>query len=108
MKLAAAIGVLLVALHGAGFYWLAQRSRGEELTVDVSQVHLEGGPGLVRKHWTKSYRGGFVRDVGVTQLVGPFQDPARPACTGRIVIGQTFLSDQLAPIMMKTIDEQLQ
>jgi hypothetical protein len=108
VKLAAGIGVAIVALHGAGFVYLAEHSRGNELAVDVSQVHLDGGPGLVRKHWTKSYRGGFTRDVGVTQLLGPFQDPARPACTGRIVIGQTFLNDQLAPIMMKTIDEQLQ
>ncbi|HUS31832.1 MAG TPA: hypothetical protein VMZ53_25200 [Kofleriaceae bacterium] len=107
MKLAAIIGVAIVALHGAGFVYVANHSRGDELAVDISELKLDGGPGLVRKHWTKTYRGGFTRDVGVTQLVGPFQDPAKPACTGRVVIGQSFLTDQLAPIMKAMIDEQL-
>lgn len=105
----ALIGIVIVVLHGLGFVWLEQRSRGDELAVDISQLHLDSsrGPGLVRKHWTKTYRGGFTRDVGVTQLVGPFQDPAQPACTGRIVIGQSFLSDQLAPVMKQVVDRQL-
>jgi hypothetical protein len=107
VKLAALVGVTIVALHGAGFWWLAQHSRGDELEVDISELHLDGGPGLVRKHWTRTYRGGFTRDVGVTQLVGPFQDLSKPACTGRLVIGQSFLSDQLAPIMKQMVDEQL-
>lgn len=107
MRIAAVVGVLIVALHGAGFVWLAQRSGGHELAIDISNVHLDGGPGLVRKRWTETFRGGFTREVGVTQLVGPFQDPAKPACTGRLMIDQQFLTDQVAPVMQKMIDGEL-
>lgn len=101
----AAVGIIIVALHLAGFAWLAEHARGHELVVDISQQHFDGGPGLVRKHWRAEYRGGFVREVGATALVGPFQD--KPACTGRIVIGQKFLVEQLQPIMQTTVDAQL-
>lgn len=115
------IGIIIVALHLAGFAWLAQHARGHELVVDISRVHFEGGPGLVRKHWRTEYRGGFVREVGATALVGPFQSlpvvvgpspgnatgVAKAACTGRIVIGQKFLDEQLQPVMQQTIGEQL-
>lgn len=101
----AVIGIAIVALHLAGFAWLAEHARGHELVVDISNVKFDGGPGLVRKHWRAEYRGGFVREVGATSLVGPFQD--KPACTGRIVIGQKFLDEQLQPIMQQTIGEQL-
>ena len=103
-------GVLIVALHLAGFAWLAEHARGHELVVDISNVEFYGGPGLVRKHWRAEYRGGFVREVGATALVGPFQDAPhdrKAACTGRIVIGQQFLVEQLQPIMQTTVDAQL-
>jgi hypothetical protein len=51
------------------------------------------GPGLHRLRWTVRYRGGFERSVGAVQLVGPFQDPARPPCSARVVVGQRFLDD---------------
>jgi hypothetical protein len=107
----ALVGIIIVALHFAGFAWLAEHARGHELVVDISTVKLDGGPGLVRKHWRAEYRGGFVRDVGVTGLVGPFQSgppKTKPACTGRIVIGQRFLDEQLQPVMQQTIAEQLE
>jgi hypothetical protein len=103
MKTAA--GVLVVLLHLAGFAWLAEHTRGRELVVDETKVIFDGGPGLVRKYFREEYRGGFVREVGVTALVGPLQE--RPACTGRIVIGQKFLDEQLQPIMKQTIEDQL-
>jgi hypothetical protein len=53
-------------------------------------------PGLERMRWRIGYRGGIVREVGAAQLVGPFQDPARPPCGGRIVVGQRFLDDGAA------------
>src|SRR5690606_11954935 len=58
------------------------------------ETRLDGqGPGLVRRTWTVRYRGGFERTVGAAQLVGPFQDPAARACTGRIVVSQRLLDD---------------
>jgi hypothetical protein len=108
----ALVGIVIVALHLAGFAWLAEHARGHELVVDISNVTFDGGPGLVRKHWRAEYRGGFVREVGATALVGPFQDkpgpsPSKPACTGRVVIGEHFLVDQLQPLMQTTVDAQL-
>jgi hypothetical protein len=40
-----------------------------------------------------SYRGGFTRQVGAAQLVGPFQDPAHPPCSGHVIVGQRLLDD---------------
>jgi hypothetical protein len=51
------------------------------------------GPGLHHRRWTVRYRGGVTRAVGAVQLVGPFQDPAAPACSARVVVGQRFLDD---------------
>ncbi len=51
------------------------------------------GSGLHRVEWKVSYRGGFERRVGLTQLVGPFQDPAKPPCSVRLLVGQRFLDD---------------
>ncbi|NVB80851.1 MAG: hypothetical protein HOV81_20810 [Kofleriaceae bacterium] len=115
MKAFAAIaGVLLVVAHGAGFMWIAGKSGGDELAVDTSSVtDWPAGPGLVRKHWSHSYRGGYTRDVAATKLVGPFLDPATPSCTGRIVLGQRLLDDgsggthTIAGLMQREIDAQL-
>lgn len=111
-----AIGVAIAALHAAAFALLADRCRGTELAVELRappaaaapaidgdvpaalarhvETELAGAaPGLVRRTWTVRYRGGIARSVGAAQLVGPFQDPAARACTGRVVIGQRLLDD---------------
>ena len=98
-------GIVIVVLHLAGFAWLVEHARGRELVVDETTVTFDGGPGLVRKRFREEYRGGFVREVGITALVGPLQD--RPACTGRVVIGQKFLADELQPMMKQEIEHQL-
>ncbi len=106
---AIAAGVIVVAAHVVGFHYLAQRSRGRELSIEALPLVVpsaEGGPGLVHRTWSASYRGGYTRSVGATQLVGPFQDPAAPACTGRVVIGQRML-DQLATVMKEQSDREL-
>jgi hypothetical protein len=111
-----ALGVLVAAAHAAGFAALAGRCHGTELAVELRgpaaapALSLEStvpaaltdrveasqdgaAPGLVRRTWTVRYRGGFERSVGATQLVGPFQDPATRACTGRITVSQRLLDD---------------
>jgi hypothetical protein len=125
----AALGIAIVALHAIAFVALAGRSAGHDLEVElrgplVSPVlalagelpaaiaprvvqTIDGpGPGLRRVHWRVAYRGGFVREVGATQLVGPFQDPKAPACSGRVIVGQAML-DQIASAMRGVIDDQL-
>ena len=104
----ALVGVLVVAAHVLGFAWLAQRSRGSELVITAPPLVSSGsgGPGLVHQTWSTSYRGGYTRSVGATQLVGPFQDPALPACTGRVVVGQKML-DAIAEVMKAETDKEL-
>ncbi|MGN6106790.1 MAG: hypothetical protein ACTHU0_16905 [Kofleriaceae bacterium] len=111
-----AIGLALLAAHVAAFVALVRGCHGTELAVElraplaaptasldgtvpapladrvVSQLD-DGAPGLVRRTWAVRYRGGYERRVGAAQLVGPFQDPAARACTGRIVVGQRLLDD---------------
>ena len=95
----AAIGVAIGVAHAIGFVALAQHCTGTPLRVDLTgpltfdgtptiaaRVSTDAGPGLRHRTWTASYRGGFTREVGASQLVGPFQDPAAPACSGRVVI----------------------
>lgn len=62
---------------------------------DVHAVRTQEGsaPGLVVTRWTTRHRGGLERSVAAAQLVGPFQDPAAPPCTGRLVVGQRLLDD---------------
>lgn len=126
----AGIGIAIVALHLIAFVAFAGRSAGHELAVEVrsplasAKLELAGTvpdelarrvvetsdgdrPGLRRKHWRVAYRGGFTREVGATQLVGPFQDPAAPPCSGRVIVGQVLL-DQIAVAMRKLLDEQMQ
>jgi hypothetical protein len=125
-----AIGIAIVAIHLIAFVAFAGRSAGHELAVEVHSplasakrdlagtvpAELAGrvvetrdgdGPGLRREHWRVAYRGGFTREVGATQLVGPFQDPAAPPCSGRVVVGQVLL-DQIAVVMRKLLDQQMQ
>jgi hypothetical protein len=108
VKLATLAGLAIVAAHGAGFVWLAQHSRGEELVVTAPELAVRDGgpPGLHREHTTRTYRGGHVREVGVTELVGPFQDPKGPACSGRVVVGQKLL-DAMAPLMTDVLTAEL-
>src|SRR5688500_9678141 len=111
MKLATLAGIAIVVAHGAGFAWLAQHSGGSELTVEVPALVVRDAspgttPGLHRKHWSTTYRGGHVRDVGATELVGPFQDPKAPACSGRVVVGQRLL-DAMAPVMKDVVTSEL-
>ena len=120
---------MVVALHLIAFVAFAGRSAGHDLEVEIHSplsalaLNLAGTvpeairsrvvetgdgdrPGLRRKHWRVAYRGDFAREVGATQLVGPFQDPAVPACSGRVIVGQVVL-DQIAVVMRKLLDEQL-
>ena len=120
--LPAALGVGLVVAHAAAFAALVPRCQGAELAVTLTGAlaappdgagilsgavpaalaarvtisHDGAAPGLVRTRWGVSYRGGFERSVGAAQLVGPFQDPAARACTGRVVVGQRLLDDGAA------------
>ncbi|MBL0216626.1 MAG: hypothetical protein IPQ07_22430 [Myxococcales bacterium] len=122
MKASTGIGFAVVTAHAIGFVALATRCHGTELVVEVSAADvspvlaIEGrtppeladrvvtaldddappGPGLHRKRWSVAYRGGFARSVGTAQLVGPFQDPAAEACTGRVVVAQRLLDDGTA------------
>ena len=123
----AALGILITLAHLIAFVALAGRSRGTELEVDVrspliaDKLNLVGTvpvaisrrvvetsdgnrPGLRRQRWRVAYRGGFVHEVGATQLVGPFQNAHD--CSGRVIVGQAVL-DQVAVIMTKQLDEQL-
>jgi hypothetical protein len=112
----AAIGIAVVFAHLASFVWLAGRSRGSELAIAAPARAVPaaaGGPGLVHQRWSTSYRGGYTRSIGATQLVGPFQDPDHLACTGRVVIGQRMLDDgqagasTIAGVMKQMIDSEL-
>ena len=132
----ALIGIAIVAAHAAGFAALAARSGGTDLAIDVASplaspnFALTGtvppaiaarvvtridtaAAGLRRARWSVAYRGDFTREVGATQLVGPFQDPDAPACSGRVVVGQTLLDDghtgptTIAGAMASLIDAEL-
>jgi hypothetical protein len=103
----ALVGIALVGAHLVGFSYLMERSRGHELTIEAPPpIGREGGPGLVHRTWSEHYRGGYTRSVGATQLVGPFQDPAKPTCAGRVVVGQRML-DQIADVMKVQVDTEL-
>ena len=123
----AALGAVIVAVHAAAFVAVAARSGGTELAVEIRaplaapdiaiDASLAPGiadriavttsaPPLVRRRWSIRYRGGHTREVGVTQLAGPKQDPAALPCTGRVIVGQRML-DALAGVMAKTIDDEL-
>lgn len=141
MKRYAALGLLLCAGHAAAYFTLAAdppppfelpvtgpaasptlqldatlpaslRSRVHR-TVDDPGTWVGAGAGLRRVRWSASYRGGFHRAVGATQLVGPFQDPAAPPCSGRVAIGQRLLDDgtaspgTIAHLVRRLLAEQL-
>ena len=117
--LTALAGVGLFGAHLLGFPWLMDGAQGDRLVIrtDAPRVtsslrtdgqwpaSLDGrvqvdvrpggvsvdGPGMHRVAWSVRYRGGYSRQVGRTQLVGPFQDPASPPCALRVILGQRFL-----------------
>jgi hypothetical protein len=115
----AAAGLALFAAHAAALPVLVTECRRDELAVDLvvgspaaEELALHGevpasirpavvvrdddGPGLHRRRWSIEYRGGFARAVGASQLVGPFQDPAAPPCSGHVIVGQRLLDDGAA------------
>ncbi|HTM19816.1 MAG TPA: hypothetical protein VL172_04890 [Kofleriaceae bacterium] len=90
----------------------------EEVTVEVDGAPVDlaqarVGPGLHRVEWSARYRGGFERRVGVTQLVGPFQDPQQPPCSVRLLVGQALLDDgrgspgTIADVARRVIEREL-
>jgi len=133
MKASTGIGFAVVVAHAIGFAALAARCHGTELSVEVASAAVSPalaiagvtppelddrivttleddappGPGLHRKRWSVAYRGGFARAVGTAQLVGPFQDPAAEACTGRVVVAQRLLDEGIAPEMKRLIEAEL-
>lgn len=138
MKGAAALGALLVLGHAALLWPLGAR-RDVPLEVTCAsppaspRLQLEGevppalaervhaaldelpreSPGLRRMRWRARYRGGHERAVGATQLVGPFQDPAAPPCSGSVVLGQALFDDgaaspgTLAHLMRAQLEHEL-
>ena len=120
----AVLGVAVVAAHAIAFATLAPH--GTDLTVAVDAplaaqpFSLTGivplalarrvetrtdsdGPGLDRRRWSIAYRGGYTREVGASQLVGPFQDPDHPPCSGRVIVGQKLLDLLWLPVVGKSI-----
>ena len=115
-------GLAIVALHALAFGWLVHHCHGTELAVDTRtgtvpvaiapRVMIDDadgaptGPGLHRRQWTVTYRGGFTRSVGAARLVGPFQDPAKLACSGRVIVGQALLA-QIGVTIRAQLDAEL-
>jgi len=116
--LRALVGLAIVVAHAVAFVVYVPQCRRPELVLEVEpqlaagsaqpagrlppglddRVHRESagtsnGTGLRHTRYVVDYRGGFTREVGVSGLVGPFQDPERPACSGRVVVGQRLLDD---------------
>ncbi len=115
--LLALLGFTIVAAHLVGFVLYVPQCRRPELVLEIETALAVGSAqpsgtlpagleertrrdhvgtattGLRHTRYSVGYRGGFTRSVGVTGLVGPFQDPARAACTGRVVVGQRLLDD---------------
>nr|MBA3397888.1 hypothetical protein [Deltaproteobacteria bacterium] len=111
------VGIGLVAAHAVAFVLVVPSFRTADLSLEIPAelivgpqpagtlpeelegraIHeLAGTAGLRHARYSVTYRGGFTRSVGVSGLVGPFQDPAKPACTGRVVVGQKLLDDGAA------------
>jgi len=111
---ATVVGVALAAVHAALIPALVAATSRPPLEIewpgtlaaDVAATgrpsaratvdHDGAAPGLVWTRWSVAYRGGITRSVGMSQLVGPFQDPAAPPCSGRLVVGQRLLDDGAA------------
>src|SRR5690606_1512702 len=78
--------------------WIDGEHRGG--AGDLARLSTEaagGGPypaGLHQIEWRTSYRGGASHRVGWSQLTGPYQDPAAPPCSVRVLFGQALLDDE--------------
>lgn len=103
------VGIALVALHALAFVVLADRFQGTEFSVDLRDGSVPAplasrvttakeGVGIERRTWSIRYRGGYSRTIGAAQLVGPFQDPAARACSGRVAVSQHLLDQFAKPI----------
>lgn len=133
----AALGLAIALVHAIAFVLYVPQCRRPELVLEIPQALQAGSAqpggtlppeleprvlrelggtsagGLRRTRYSVGYRGGFTRTVGVSGLVGPFQDPAKPACSGRVVVGQRLLDDghagpaTIAGEMAKNIDAEL-
>lgn len=106
VKAAPVVGLALLVAHAAALPWALRTCRRDELSVRLT-TGVDGrvpaslrdrividdtvGPGLHRRRWSVGYRGGFHRQVGAAELVGPFQDPASPPCAGHVLVGQRLL-----------------
>ncbi len=119
------VGTAVLAGHAAGFTPALRLLDRPDLTVDVTTptvaprfgiagtlpdgigsrvtIDVDGGPpgaalgpGLHAQRWTARYRGDITRSVTTVQLAGPLQDPAMPACSARLAIGQALLDDGAA------------
>lgn len=104
----AAIGAAIVLVHALIFGALAKQPVELSVTNGIpslpADVSHDGSP-LVRTRWTVRYRGDFVREVGDTELAGPYQKPG--ACVGRVVVGQPLLDHGIAQVLGKQIDAEL-
>ncbi|HEU0034017.1 MAG TPA: hypothetical protein VFQ53_25495 [Kofleriaceae bacterium] len=123
-------GAAIVALHAVGFALIVPDCKRPDLVLEVpprlvgsaagtlpdgiaATREVAGTHGLAHARYSVAYRGGYTRSVGVTALVGPFQDRAKPACTGRVVVGQRLLDDgkaspgTVAGTMTKSLDAEL-
>jgi hypothetical protein len=93
------VGVALVALHAVTFVVVVPAFHSAELVLEIpaglsigpqpsgtlpsgledrAKRELVGTAGLRHARYSVTYRGGYTRSVGVSGLVGPFQDPAKP------------------------------
>lgn len=128
--IAVAAGVALVIAHAALVpKWIAATARPalavdgvQPLVADAAPTGVVpagvpatmtrdgAAPGLVVTRYTARYRGGIERTVAVPTLVGPFQDPAAPPCTGRLAVGQALLDGgdgTVAAIVRRELATQL-
>jgi len=124
-------GAAVVAVHVVALIFVGRACRSPSLAVDTHGAQVDQtrsltgtvpsqlqprvtqqwetppGPGLQRLRWAIERRGGQVESVTATQLVGPFIDPQKPACTGRVVVGQALLQNSAVALVTKLADENL-
>jgi hypothetical protein len=102
------LGLAVLLAHVAALPVAVGRCHKDELEVRLDETPPGGtGPGLHYTRWRVEYRGGYVREVGAARLVGPFQDPAHPPCGVRLVVGQRFLDEHVAPMVRSGIELQM-
>ena len=120
------IGLIVVAAHAVLFALYVPSCRRPELALELKggvqevgfptaqpdEVHGEGVAGLGYRRYTTRYRGGFTRSVGIATYE-PRRANDKPACTGRVVVGQKLLDDgkaspgTIAGEMMQSMTDEL-